>query len=87
VSDGEFKLHFEQDGSILALYDVGSDPGETVDRSGELVSLAESLRDRAEARIKKQDSIAGEYGGVPLAMDPDRDAEAADRLEALGYLQ
>lgn len=87
VRQGKYKLHFERHGLILALYDIIEDPNERIDLSRNLTSMAQSLRQRAKSELEEQDFQAGEVGGVALQLDPKTDAEARERLEALGYLQ
>jgi arylsulfatase A-like enzyme len=79
--ENSWKLIFDASGSLVDAYELGKDPGETVNRAGLLPPEARAIT----TRFKK--ALEGPVGVVNTRPEPTLDAEDLERLRALGYIE
>ncbi len=80
VRRGPYKLIHQSGAERTRLYDLNSDPGETIDISSQEISIAKTLQAELQERLTK-------FGEVrQLENQIEIDPEEADRLRALGYI-
>jgi arylsulfatase A-like enzyme len=78
---GRYKMIYSSDGDRYSLYDLSSDPGETVDLAKREPELHAELRREMKLRYR-------DFSGVPTEeTQVEMDQEDIDNLRALGYIQ